>query len=182
LISLLLFFGDHNDFGLGLFLGLDQLWLHLDQYVLHAVDFALSLYDFVESVGVFVNQSLDFVLASVQQAFERVNHFQVTGRSHVVLTSQLFIELLRPLLGRHVEILQSLCTFAFGFLIHVDILDEFFRHGGQSVCRPLEEPVDSGTVDQRRELSHSSAELVANRGETKHDTQILFHKLDKKGI
>jgi hypothetical protein len=138
--------------------------------------------DLLEPVGVFVNLRLNLGLSVLQQCLEGQNHFQITSRCHVVLSSKILVELGRPLLSAHMEELQDLGTFVPDVLIHVHVGDRFLGNRRKSLLGPFEEPVDCATVHQRGKLSYSGSEGISNRREAQHQMQVLLDLFDEEGV
>jgi hypothetical protein len=80
------------------------------------------------------------------------------------------------------EILKNISTFFFSLSFHIDTSNELSAYGSEGILRPLKEPIDGTAIDQRREISDSGSEGVANRGETQDNVQIFLDLLDENGV
>ena len=97
--------------------------------------------------------------------------------SDVDVSPELFKVLLASRGHRDVHVAHVLLELGLVVVVarHVEVTDELGGHRDEGVLGPREEPVDGAPVDETREISSSSREFVANRGEAEARVEVVPH-------
>mmetsp|Transcript_7377 Transcript_7377/g.32658 ORF Transcript_7377/g.32658 Transcript_7377/m.32658 type:complete len:813 (-) Transcript_7377:1941-4379(-) len=169
--------GDLLEELLGRFLSLGEILVLLRELNLHLLHVALSLEELGQTAVDLVREDVDVVQLLLVEAAVSVDEGEVRLGGDVDVSPELFKVLLASRGHRGVHVTHVLLEQRLDGLVarHVEVTDELGGHRDEGVLGPREEPVDGAPVDETREISSSSREFVANRGEAEARVEVVPH-------
>ena len=162
-----------------------DLWLECLKVLLELIDDLIGLIESCESILILLDLHRDLGSLIHELSHEHLNEGQIGCGRHIVVPSQLVVEVLRLGSDGHVEMDGGLRQYfevvtdlqAVSLLFVLAVGDRV-----QGVLGPRIVPINCGAVDYRWELSASISEALSDRRESEHNVQSFTTQLYEVGV